>query len=168
MNWLDVSNLSNKWNQSYVQGFMDISGPRSQLRNGNFVVSDNNFLPPANTQTTANVYIQRNVGIGTLWNTVYTFDHSRNVILNVSGNTFISKNLEVGVNALVDGQLGVGTLLPAYNALVDISGISDGSHNLILRTGKNTVPNYVSVQTYDNSAYIIMTTSVSEIGRAHV
>jgi hypothetical protein len=100
-NWLDSSNVSNKWNQSYFQGFVDISGSRLEMRNGD--------------------------------------------IISVNGNVLI------------------GMERPPLNSggLVDISGPSDSSHNLIVRTGMNSnTPNFLSSQTYDGKSKLLITTSV--------
>jgi hypothetical protein len=102
-NWLDNSNVSNKWNQSYFQGFVDISGSRLEMRNGNIIS--------------------------------------------------------------MSGQILVGMETPPLNSggLVDISGASDGSHNLILRTGiHSSTPNFISAQTYDGSSQLLFTTSVAQ------
>ena len=136
MSWLYNSNVSNKWVQSYVQGFMDISGPRLQVRNGNLIVSDSDYAVDVSTTSNIfvtgtsylnhldvsghstmhgdvcmnNVTITNHMGIGT--------PYSSDKTLTVSGNILALNNLEVS-GQLIINVLKITTLELSGNFQVD-------------------------------------------------
>jgi hypothetical protein len=77
-------------------------------------------------------------------------------LISDSNYCYVSANSS---DLYIGGQVGIGTI--CSNAIMDISGNSDGFNNLVLRTGLNSAtPNYISVKTYDNNSSLFMTTCI--------
>jgi len=79
MSWLDFSNNSNKIKQTYVNGFLDISGGNVLLRNGDLSLLYGNLILSSNSRINGNAIFNGNT--------------TMNGNTTINGNVFINKKL---------------------------------------------------------------------------
>jgi hypothetical protein len=110
-NWLDLSNVSNRYIQTYMKGFLDMSGGNLLLRNNNILVNTGDislggrFFVNSDISANGNLYVANYVNIG------------------VSGNYF---NLDVNGNINLRGVVNPitftdGSVLLTNSAPLDFS-----------------------------------------------
>ena len=146
--WLSEASTSNRYKQSYFQGFVDISGGSLIVRNSD--VSFNNDLLIG-----GNIRIGKNV---TLANLTVTANETIGGTLAVTGNTTVS-NIAVNSNATI-GNASIGGVL-SVTGNTSVSNIrttanTDVSGTLVV-TGNTTLSNLRTTANTDVSGTLVVT-----------
>ncbi len=119
--WL--SNASaNRLNQSYVQGFVDLSG-NAIIRNGSVNIKTGKlFLPQGDISMNGNIICSGTISLGTTTGAGYQ--------MTVNGNTRVTNSILVDNDASIMSSLGIGKASNDTYPL-DVSGASRFSTNII-------------------------------------
>ena len=102
-NWLDLSNTSNRYIQTYVRGFLDVSGGNVIIRNNN-----NLFMESGDASLNGRLLVGN--------------DASFNSRLFVGGDSSMNGNLSIGKDVTIAGKLSV----KQYTSQVMITTVSYG------------------------------------------
>ena len=137
-NWLDASSSSNKHRQTYVKGFLDISGGNLILRNNHL------FIKQGDASFNSNIYVNNTAVIKNL---VITGDLSMNGNLNIS-----YKNNSIPPAAIIGGipaSTGIfSTDLSLNNRLSVANDVSFNSNlyvsNTIFENGQSLSNKYAT------------------------
>ena len=137
-NWLDASSSSNKHRQTYVKGFLDISGGNLILRNNHL------FIKQGDASFNSNIYVNNTAVIKNL---VLTGDLSMNGNLNIT-----YKNNSIPPDAIIGGipaSTGVfNTDLSLNNGLSVANDVSFNSNlyvsNTIFENGQSLSNKYAT------------------------
>ena len=106
MSWPDQS--GNRIKQTYIQGFLDISGGHINIRNNGSLSVGNNVNIGNNTSIGGNITISGNTTVG------------GNEI--ISGNTTVGGNVNISENTVLNKSVTSGNnIIPKYKFLFDIS-----------------------------------------------
>lgn len=145
--WLDLSNASNKFNQSYFRGFVDISGGSMNLRNdGSLNIYDSRGIDKPNFSIkSSQMTIYDGVG------TYYDISNSKLIYLknltsdvqsqinslsqltqlSINNSLSVGTNTSIGGNASIGGNLSIGsTFTTTSDAFVGGNIFIQGTTNL--------------------------------------
>ena len=152
MGWLDLSNVSNIFRQSYVNGFLDVSrtlivrGDASM--NGNLFVAGNlNSVTPSSNDNTTRVATTEFVK-NQSYSTLSYVDSSLNTL-----RTYVDSSLNL--KATIESPTFTGTaVIPTAN-ITTLNTTGDSSMNGSVNIGKDlTVNGRLNVQNYTNQNII--------------
>jgi len=126
-NWLDSSNVSNLYIQTYVKGFVDMSGGNLILRNSNIYVNNGDISLNGRLYTRSDVSLGGNLYVA--GKTIHNGDISMNGNLVISGNLYVTQpatNINI-VNTTVNNYQLVVTDDISLNGRLTVS--QDSSFN---------------------------------------
>jgi hypothetical protein len=119
--WLQYAATSNRFKQTYLQGFLDVSG-NAIVRNGSLSVKNGNVLiPNGNISMNGNIICSGSIELGATAGTGYK--------MVINGNTHVNNSLLVDNDASVMSSVGVGKAANDTYPL-DVSGATRLSSNL--------------------------------------
>ena len=159
MSWLDLSNISNKFKQTYMTGFLDISG-NLIVRNGSLTVGNSyhsniisingnfQYLTVKNISTNGNF-----IALDASFRTIYSNIVSKNIIvqdISINGNLYVN-NFDVSINQLNYNTLGMQNL--TVNNTSTLNNIIAGNigfgkspnYTLDMTTNNFSLPNYGNI-----------------------
>ena len=119
--WLQYAAVSNRFKQTYMQGFLDVSG-NAIVRNGSLSVKNGNVLiPNGDISMNGNIICSGSIELGATAGSGYK--------MVINGNTRVKNSITIDNDASVMSSLGVGKVSNDLYPL-DVSGETRLSSNL--------------------------------------
>jgi hypothetical protein len=165
-NWLDLSGTSNRYIQTYVRGFVDISGGNLIMRNNGIYVEE------GDSSFNGNLTVQNRLAVGK------SPDPNNNFALEVSGamffgggdasfngNTTINNNIAMG-GLIQQSITPISTVVPQViyavpSALFGTGIVYLGSPNVFYNTNTFTYVNIQNDLTISGNLYVQTNNSVT-------
>ena len=181
-NWLDLSSTSNRFVQTYIKGFVDMSGGNLLLRNNSLIVSagdislNGRLFIGGDTSLNGNVYIggllaAASLAIGkTSVTSGYNIDISGNV--NFGGDVSFGGNLTVN-NINIGGLIQQNISGSVNNALISFTQSDISTYATYNTSNTFYATNYFLSNTYFKNdvsvnGRLYVTNDVSLLGRLFV
>jgi len=169
-NWLDLSSTSNRFVQTYIKGFVDISGGNLLLRNNNLIlnagdISLNGRLSiGSDTSLNGNVYVGGVFGANTLAIGKTTVTPGYN--LDVNGTVLFEGDVSFGGNVSVNNLSIGGVIQQNSSGSINSSLVSFTYSSISTFAQTTTVNSYTNTNTFLANTYFM--SDVSLVGRLYV
>jgi predicted acyltransferase (DUF342 family) len=169
-NWLDLSSTSNRFVQTYIKGFVDISGGNLLLRNNSLILNagdislNGRLYIGSDTSLNGNVYVGGFFGANTLaiGKTAVTPGYN----LDVNGTVLFEGDVSFGGNVSVNNLSVGGVIQQNSSGSINSSLVSFTYSSISTFAQTTTVNSYTNTNTFLANTYFM--SDVSLVGRLYV